>query len=253
MGKRAASKPGFLFLVGILFMVLEGLAAPGGSWPGDKEEGRFRVLREKMVREQVAQPADFRDPVKDERVLSAMGEVPRHLFVKPSDISAAYRDHPLPIGYGQTISQPYIVALMTEMLQVEPGHRILEVGTGSGYQAAILSVLVDQVYSVEIIEPLGRQAADLLKRIGYENVEVKIGDGYFGWEEKAPFDRIIVTCAATLVPPPLLRQLKPGGKMCIPVGGQYTIQYLTTVEKSEEGTLAMKKTIPVRFVPLVRP
>jgi protein-L-isoaspartate(D-aspartate) O-methyltransferase len=206
-----------------------------------------------MVREQIAEPPDFRDPVKDERVLSAMRAVPRHLFVKPSDISAAYGDHPLPIGHGQTISQPYIVALMTDMLQVEPGHRILEVGTGSGYQAAILSVLVDRVYSVEIIEPLGKRAADRLKSLGYENVEVKIGDGYFGWEEKAPFDRIIVTCAATLVPPPLLQQLKPGGRMCIPVGGQYAVQYLTTVEKSKEGIVTMKKTIPVRFVPLVRP
>jgi protein-L-isoaspartate(D-aspartate) O-methyltransferase len=225
---------------------------PGAAGPDDREEERFRVLRENMVRYQIAQPPGFRDPVKDDRVLSAMRTVPRHLFVNSTDISRAHGDHPLPIGYGQTVSQPYIVALMTAMLKVGPGHRVLEVGTGSGYHAAVLSVMVDRVYSVEIVEPLGNQAADRLKRLGYENIQVKIGDGYFGWEEKAPFDRIIVTCAATLVPPPLLQQLKPGGKMCIPVGGQYTVQYLTMVEKSLEGTLTMKKTIPVRFVPLVQ-
>lgn len=226
------------------------LAATGET---EQEVARYRILREKMVRRQIAEPPDYRDPVRDEKVLSALRTVPRHLFVKPSDLSAAYGDHPLPIGHGQTISQPYVVALMTEMLEVEPAHRVLEVGTGSGYQAAVLSVLVDRVYSVEIIEALGKEAADRLKGLGYENVEVKIGDGYFGWEEKAPFDRIIVTCAASVVPPPLLRQLKPGGKMCIPVGGQYAVQYLTMVEKSEGGTITMRKTIPVRFVPLVRP
>ncbi|MFO7459369.1 MAG: protein-L-isoaspartate(D-aspartate) O-methyltransferase, partial [Desulfatiglandales bacterium] len=174
------------------------------------------------------------------------------LFVNAEQIPRAYGDHPLPIGFGQTISQPYIVALMTAMLEISPEHRVLEVGTGSGYQAAILSALVEEVYTVEIIEPLGTQAADRLKGLGYENVHVKTGDGYFGWEEKAPFDRIIVTCAASLVPPPLLRQLKPGGKMCIPVGSRYTVQYLTMVEKSPEGSVTMRKTIPVRFVPLVQ-
>jgi protein-L-isoaspartate(D-aspartate) O-methyltransferase len=250
MGKGMKCRLGPVLCLGIVSILLGGFAAAAEP---EQEVVRFSALRERMVREQIAEPPDFRDPVKDQRVLSAMRKVPRHLFVKPSDISAAYGDHPLPIGHGQTISQPYVVALMTELLQIEPAHRVLEVGTGSGYQAAILSVLVDRVYSVEIIEPLGKEAADRLKRLGYENVEVKIDDGYFGWEEKAPFDRIIVTCAATLVPPPLLQQLKPGGKMCIPVGGQYTVQYLTMVEKSDGGTLTMKKTIPVRFVPLVRP
>ena len=251
MGKAMTPGPGFLVFLGMACALFGALGAPAVPWAEDNEESRFRPLRERMVGQQIAQPPGFRDPVKDEQVLSAMRTVPRHLFVNPSDISSAYGDHPLPIGYGQTISQPYIVALMTEMLEVSPQHHVLEVGTGSGYQAAVLSELVEQVYTVEIVEPLGNQAAGLMKRLGYENVHVKIADGYYGWEEKAPFDRIIVTCAASLVPPPLLRQLKPGGKMCIPVGGPYTVQYLTMVEKSLEGTITMKKTIPVRFVPLV--
>jgi protein-L-isoaspartate(D-aspartate) O-methyltransferase len=236
-------------LLGILSI---SLAAPVAAWTADPAEERFRTLREEMVRRQIQEPPDYRDPVKDKPVLSAMRTVPRHLFVNAEQIPRAYGDHPLPIGFGQTISQPYIVALMTAMLEISPEHRVLEVGTGSGYQAAILSALVEEVYTVEIIEPLGTQAADRLKGLGYENVHVKTGDGYFGWEEKAPFDRIIVTCAASLVPPPLLRQLKPGGKMCIPVGGRYTVQYLTMVEKSPEGSVIMTKTIPVRFVPLVQ-
>jgi protein-L-isoaspartate(D-aspartate) O-methyltransferase len=141
---------------------------------------------------------------------------------------------------------------MTEMLKVKPEHKVLEVGTGSGYQAAILSPLVKKVYTVEIVKTLGQQAAARLQRLNYKNVHVKIADGYYGWKEHAPFDRIIVTCAATLVPPPLLKQLKPGGKICIPVGAQYAVQYLTMVEKSEAGTITMRKTLPVRFVPFTR-
>jgi protein-L-isoaspartate(D-aspartate) O-methyltransferase len=224
------------------------------SFAGREEEeaARFQQLREAMVTEQIFHPPDFREPVREKRVLDAMRRVRRHLFVKPGDRRRAYGDHPLPIGYGQTISQPYIVALMTEMLAVAPGHKVLEVGTGSGYQAAVLSHLVQEVYTVEIIEPLGRSAAERLKRLGYGNVHVKIGDGYYGWEEHAPFDRVIVTCAATLVPPPLLRQLKAGGKMCLPVGGHYAVQYLTMVEKSQEGRITMRKELPVRFVPMTR-
>ena len=249
LGEAMTRTLGFPIILGIVCLLF---GVPDVPWAGDQGDLRFRLSREKMVRQQIAQPPGFRDPVKDDRVLSAMGAVPRHLFVKAEHVSRAYGDHPLPIGFGQTISQPYIVALMTEMLEVDPEHRVLEVGTGSGYQAAVLSELVDLVYTIEIVEPLGKQAADRLKRLEYKNVEVRIGDGYYGWEEKGPFDRIIVTCAATLVPPPLLRQLKPGGKMCIPVGGQYTVQYLTMVEKSLEGAITMKKTIPVRFVPLVQ-
>jgi protein-L-isoaspartate(D-aspartate) O-methyltransferase len=228
------------------------LAVPGVAWAVDREEEAFRVLRENMVQRQIAAPPGYRDPVTDKAVLSAMRTVPRHLFVNAEHVPRAYGDHPLPIGFGQTVSQPYIVALMTEMLEVSPGHRVLEVGTGSGYQAAILAFLVKEVYTVEIVEPLGERAAGRLKNLGYENVHVKIGDGYFGWEENAPFDRIIVTCAATLIPPPLLHQLKPGGRMCIPVGGHYTVQNLTMVEKSLEGAVTMRKTVPVRFVPLVQ-
>jgi len=218
----------------------------------DHDEDTFRVLREKMVREQISDPPDYRDPVNDSKVLKAMRTVPRHLFVRPKDTARAYWDHPIPIGYGQTISQPYIVALMTEMLEVRPDHKVLEVGTGSGYQAAILSPLVQEVYTVEIVRPLGEAAAERLGRLNYENVRVKVADGFYGWKEHAPFDRIIVTCAATIVPPPLIQQLKPGGKMCIPVGGQYTVQYLTMVEKSESGEITMRKSIPVRFVPFTR-
>ena len=218
----------------------------------DHDEDTFRLLRERMVKEQISDPPDYRDPVNDSKVLKAMRTVPRHLFVRPKDMARAYSDHPIPIGYGQTISQPYIVALMTEMLEVRPEHTVLEVGTGSGYQAAILSPLVREVYTVEIVRPLGEAAAERLRRLNYENVRVKVADGFYGWKEHAPFDRIIVTCAATIVPPPLIQQLKPGGKMCIPVGGQYTVQYLTMVEKSETGEITMRKSIPVRFVPFTR-
>ena len=218
----------------------------------DSAEIQFRLLRERMVKEQIAEAPDYRDPVKDPRVLAAMRTVPRHQFVEKTLQSVAYGDFPLPIGYGQTISQPYVVALMTEMLQVKPDQKVMEVGAGSGYQAAILSLLAKEVYTIEIIEALALQAEERLRSLEYANVRVKVGDGYYGWKEVAPFDRIIVTCAAGLVPPPLLKQLKPGGKMCIPVGAAYSVQYLTMVEKSETGAITMRKSIPVRFVPLTR-
>jgi protein-L-isoaspartate(D-aspartate) O-methyltransferase len=215
-------------------------------------EDRFERLRALMVREQIERPPDYRTPVRDRRVLGVMRAVPRHLFVDPADRDLAYGDHPIPIGYGQTISQPYIVALMTEMLEVRPDHRVLEVGTGSGYQAAILAGLVREVYTVEIVRALAEKAEKRLARLNCDHVHVRTGDGYFGWEDHAPFDRIIVTCAASLIPPPLIRQLRPGGRKCIPVGGQYAIQYLTLVEKSEDGRVTMRKELPVRFVPLTR-
>lgn len=251
MAKRIMIGFGFLFLSGIVLInyssvfVLEALG-------GDKKEARLLALREAMVKDQISDPPDYRTPVRDKKVLAAMRTTPRHLFVRPQDVSKAYNDYPLPIGYGQTVSQPYIVAFMTELLEVEPQHRVLEIGTGSGYQAAILSYLVQEVYTVEIIRALGKKAADRLQRLEYKNVQVRVADGYYGWKEHAPFDRIIVTAAATLVPPPLLQQLRPGGKICIPVGGQYTVQYLTLVEKSVEGTITMRKVLPVRFVPLTR-
>ena len=240
-----------LCLVLACLLPLPGLSGAALAGPDDDE--RFRTLREAMVRDQIEHPRDYRDPVRDRRVLEAMRTVPRHLFVAPQDIPRAYEDHPLPIGHGQTISQPYIVALMTEMLRVEPGHRVLEVGTGSGYQAAILSLITDEVYTVEIVEALALPAAARLKSLGYGKVRVKTADGYLGWEEYAPFDRILVTCAAPLVPPPLLRQLRPGGKMFIPLGAQYAVQVLTLVEKAEDGSVSMRKTLPVRFVPFVLP
>ena len=174
--------------------------------------------------------------IEDEDVLQAMETVPRHEFVPLEYINQAYDDHPLPIGYGQTISQPYIVALMTELLSLEPGQKVLEIGTGSGYQAAILSKLTDQVYTIEIIEPLGERAAAKFEELGY-NVQTKIDDGYYGWPEYAPFDAVIVTCASEAVPPPLTRQLKDGGRMVIPVGPPGHYQTLWIIEKKGDKLL----------------
>jgi protein-L-isoaspartate(D-aspartate) O-methyltransferase len=186
----------------------------------------------------------------DPRVLQAMRSVPRHEFVTPSLRSQAYLNRPLPIGYGQTISQPYIVAVMTDLLDPGEHSRVLEIGTGSGYQAAVLAGLVAEVYSMEIIEPLGIAARERLQRLGYRNVMVRIGDGYYGWKEHAPFDAIIVTAAASLVPPPLIAQLKPGGRMVIPVGTPFMTQQLLLIQKDREGALSTRQVLPVAFVPL---
>jgi protein-L-isoaspartate(D-aspartate) O-methyltransferase len=186
----------------------------------------------------------------DARVLSAMGRVQRHLFVPASQQRYAYENRPLPIGHGQTISQPYIVALMTDLMQVEPDDVVLEIGTGSGYQAAVLAELAKSVFTVEIVEPLGQSAAERLQRLGYRRVDVKLADGYYGWAEHAPFDAIIVTAAASHVPPPLVRQLKPGGRMVIPVGTAFLTQHLMLVEKRRDGSVVSRQILPVRFVPL---
>jgi protein-L-isoaspartate(D-aspartate) O-methyltransferase len=188
--------------------------------------------------------------VHNDAVLEAMRQVPRHLFVAPELQRAAYADRPLPIGYGQTISQPYIVALMTEALQLRAGAKVLEVGTGSGYQAAVLSELTPRVLTIEIIHALGEEARQRLQRLGYYTVRVRIGDGYFGWPEEAPFDGIIVTCAAGHIPPPLVDQLRPGGRMVIPVGGLYEVQRLMVVSKDERGAIQTKELLPVLFVPM---
>ena len=188
----------------------------------------------------------------DERVMQVMARIPRHEFVPGDSQRYAYDNSPLPIGCQQTISQPYIVALMTDLLKVEPQHRLLEVGTGSGYQAAILSQLAEQVYSVEIIPELGEQAKNRLKRLGYDNVEVKVADGYHGWLEHAPFDGIIVTAAATHIPQPLIDQLKPGGRLVIPVGSHWGPQVLILVTKTPEGELETRNVLGVAFVPLTR-
>jgi protein-L-isoaspartate(D-aspartate) O-methyltransferase len=186
----------------------------------------------------------------DARVMSVLARVPRHEFVPADQVAFAYQNRPLPIGHGQTISQPYIVALMTDLAHAEPDHKVLEVGTGSGYQAAVMADLTKAVYTIEIIEPLGLQAAQRLKTLGYTNVQVRVGDGYNGWEEHAPYDIILVTAAASHIPPPLLRQLKAGGRMVIPVGAAFMVQQLMLVEKNLDGTVSTRQILPVTFVPL---
>ncbi len=194
-------------------------------------------------------PVDGRDRI-DGEVLAAMRRVPRHLFVPDELTGLAYADRPLPIGYSQTISQPYIVALMTDLLDLESGDVVLELGTGSGYQAAVLGELVSRAFTIEIVPGLAEQAAARLAQLGYENIAVREGDGYYGWPEHAPFDAIIVTAAASHVPPPLVQQLKPGGRMIIPVGTRFSVQHLLLVEKEADGPVRTRQLLPVRFVPL---
>ena len=189
-------------------------------------------------------------PVEDPEVLLAMRLVPRHLFVPAEYQDLAYRNSPLLIGHNQTISQPFIVAHMSELLDLRPEYRVLEIGTGSGYQAAVLGELCEHVYTIEIVDPLGRKAAKLLKELGYDQVQVRIGNGYEGWPEAAPFDRIIVTCAPERIPQALLDQLAIGGRMVIPVGGQYETQYMVEVTKDKNGRITQKEHYPVRFVPM---
>lgn len=185
-----------------------------------------------------------------DRVLQAMLKVTRHEFVPDRLRPYAYENRPLPIGFGQTISQPYIVAVMTDLMDASEDATVLEVGTGSGYQAAVLAECVKQVYSIEIIEELGREAASRLERLGYRNVEVRTGDGYYGWKEKAPFDAIMVTAAASHIPPPLIEQLKPGGRMIIPIGSAFMTQHLMLVEKDPGSKIKTRQLLPVAFVPL---
>jgi protein-L-isoaspartate(D-aspartate) O-methyltransferase len=208
------------------------------------EDKFWEGQREEMVRDQLRSRG-----ISDERVLTAMGTVPRHEFVPGAARARSYEDGPLPIGYGQTISQPYIVAFMSQALQISPSDRVLEIGTGSGYQAAVLSPLVKEVYTIEIVKPLAERAAATLKRLGFDNVKVKAGDGYQGWPEEAPFDAIIVTCAPEDVPPALLDQLREGGRMVIPVGPEGEVQELVLLEKSV-GALKKVDLLPVRFVPM---
>jgi len=191
-------------------------------------------------------------PAFSARVMAAMGKVARHRFVPAPYGPLSYANRPLPIGHGQTISQPYIVALMTELLDPKAGDAVLEIGTGSGYQAAVLAELVDRVYSIEIIEPVGKNAAALLQQLGYKNIETRIGDGYNGWPQRSPFDAIIVTAAAPQVPPALVAQLKPGGRMVIPVGRESEVQFLHVMVKQADGSISIQRSLPVRFVPLTR-
>jgi protein-L-isoaspartate(D-aspartate) O-methyltransferase len=227
-------------------LVFLALLAPAAAFPDDDFAARRAALvGEVRAQGRIDTPGGF-----DEAVLQAMARVERHRFVPEGVRDDAYRNHPLPIGHGQTISQPYIVALMTHLLEAGADDTVLEIGTGSGYQAAVLAERVGQVYTIEIVEPLARQAETRLADLGYANVTTRLGDGYFGWPEQAPFDAIIVTAAAGHVPPPLIAQLAPGGRMVIPVGNPFLTQYLLLVEKDADGEVRSRQITAVRFVPL---
>jgi protein-L-isoaspartate(D-aspartate) O-methyltransferase len=210
-------------------------------------QDRTAELRERMVRRQIEDRG-----ITDSRVLDAMRQVPRHLFMPEEVRSAAYQDSPVPIGYGQTISQPYIVAYMTDLLGVRSTDTVLEIGTGSGYQAAVLARLAKHVYSIEIVPQLARTATAALSRLGYTNVTVRLGDGYKGWPERAPFDRIVLTAAPPELPQALIDQLKPGGRLVAPVGRSVFDQELVVVEKGRDGKVKRRSALPVRFVPMVK-
>ena len=222
-------------------------AAPAGpQWHKPRSTERARE-RQELVRRHVQ-----REGVRDGAVLEAMRQVPRHWFVPRHLQRAAYEDRPLPIGHGQTISQPFIVAYMTEHLGLKPGDKVLEIGTGSGYQAAVLSELTPHVFTIEIVQKLGESAKAQFAQQGYKTIQAKVADGYYGWPEHGPFDAILVTCASGTIPPPLVRQLKPGGRMCIPVGPTGAVQRLILVTKDAAGKVRSRSLIPVRFVPLTR-
>lgn len=208
--------------------------------------GEYVNQRAEMVTEQIKQRG-----VKQSQVLNSLLTVPRHAFVRPRDLRRAYSDQPLPIGMGQTISQPYIVGYMTEALKLDRKCKVLEIGTGSGYQAAVCAEIAGEVYSVEIIEELAGVAGQRLNTLGYGNVFVKAGDGYFGWEQKGPYDAIIVTCAAGFIPPPLIEQVKAGGKLIAPLGSPFGVQTLVLIIKDKQGRLQSRRLLPVRFVPMV--
>jgi protein-L-isoaspartate(D-aspartate) O-methyltransferase len=217
---------------------------PSNESPGGSNPDKAKAQRERMVEDQLMSRG-----IKDRHVLNAMEKIPRHLFVDDSMRSRAYNDHPLPIGEGQTISQPYVVAWMTEALNLKPSDRVLEIGTGSGYQAAVLAELVKEVYSIEIRERLKIRASRLLNELGYKNVKTRYADGYFGWKEYAPFDAIIITASPNHIPPPLLKQLKEGGKLIVPLGSTLYYQILTLVTK-KNGELFTEQMGGVSFVPM---
>ncbi|WAR44271.1 protein-L-isoaspartate(D-aspartate) O-methyltransferase [Methylomonas rapida] len=243
--KKAMRLIFWLILIGILLLLFSSHVIA----QDDYERQRQELVG--VIKEHVASTRDFlQQETLDQRIFNVLGKVPRHAFVPRNQRSFAYENRPLPIGHGQTISQPYIVAIMTDLLKPKPGDKVLEIGTGSGYQAAILAELVDSVYSIEIIEALAEQAADNLKQSGYQNVHTRIGDGYYGWESAAPFDGIVVTAVASHIPPPLIKQLKPGGRMIIPVGAPFMTQYLVLLTKAADGSITTRQILPVSFVPL---
>jgi len=233
-----------------LFLIMLGAGLYSSSLLADNyTEARQQLVQE--IESDVRATSLYLDKkALDPQVMKAMGDVLRHEFVPLIERRFAYVNRPLPIGYGQTISQPYMVAVMTDLLRPAPDQRVLEIGTGSGYQAAILAELVKEVYSIEIIKPLGVQAKQRLARLGYKNISTKIADGYYGWQEKAPFDAIVVTAAASHVPPPLIKQLKVGGRMVIPVGSQFMTQQLLLVTKAKGNKITTRQILPVKFVPL---
>jgi protein-L-isoaspartate(D-aspartate) O-methyltransferase len=223
------------------------------AFTANADEAEYVSARAAMVDEvhfYATLARDTGEEAFNEDVMRSMDTVKRHEFVPAEEKPFAYENRPLPIGHGQTISQPYIVALMTDLIEPDSDDVVLEIGTGSGYQAAILANLVNHVYSIEIIEPLADRAKSDLERLGYENVTTRLGDGYYGWEEHAPFDSIVVTAAASHVPPPLVQQLRPGGRMIIPVGGQFMTQQLLLLEKTEDDRIITRQIAAVRFVPL---
>lgn len=213
----------------------------------NNQQDKFQSDRRQMVEKQIAARG-----VTDKATLMAMRKVERHRLVPQGQVADAYEDRPLPIGHGQTISQPFIVGYMTEVIRPRPGMKVLEIGTGSGYQAAVLAEIVDEVYTIEIVEPLYKTAKTNLSELGYTNINVKLADGFYGWEEHAPFDAIVVTAASEFIPPPLIEQLKEGGKMVIPVGAPFTAQHLMLIEKKKDGKWNTKNLLPVRFVPFTR-
>jgi len=223
------------------------------AFAGHAEEADYALARAAMVddvRFYATVARDTGEETFNEDVMQSLGAVKRHQFVPADQERAAYQNRPLPIGHGQTISQPYIVALMTDLIKPDPDDVVLEIGTGSGYQAAILAKLVQQVYSIEIIEALADESTARLERLGYDNVTTKLADGYYGWEAHAPFDAIVVTAAASHVPPPLVQQLKAGGRMIIPIGGRFMTQQLLLLEKTADNEVITRQVAAVRFVPL---
>jgi protein-L-isoaspartate(D-aspartate) O-methyltransferase len=250
---RHANASACLTIGAMVLVILTWAVLTSCPTAADVVEPNYEAQRTQMIRTIEAQVRDVSSAVGrdrlDPRILKAMGALPRHQFV-PEDLRrVSYTDHPLPIGYGQTISQPLIVALMTDLLNVDATSVVLDVGTGSGYQAAVIAELARQVYTIEIIADLAHSAADRLHRLGYTNVTSRVGDGYFGWPDAAPFDGIIVTAAAAHIPPPLLQQLRPDGRMVIPVGPPLGLQHLTIVERSADGRIRTRQLFPVKFVP----
>ncbi|MGR8930855.1 MAG: protein-L-isoaspartate(D-aspartate) O-methyltransferase [Gammaproteobacteria bacterium] len=235
----------WLLVLGILLLLFSGHVVARKDW----EVQRSSLVDEVEVLVRATQDYLTEDML-EKSVLDAMRVVPRHEFIPADRQAYAYLNQPVAIGYGQTISQPFVVAIMTDLIRPKSGDKVLEVGTGSGYQSAILAELGVDMYSIEIIEPLAKIAAENLKRVGYASVHTRVGDGYYGWESEAPFDGIVVTAVASHIPPPLIKQLKPGGRMIIPVGEPFLTQYLMLVKKDEYQNVTTEQILPVSFVPL---